>query len=75
MMFFYIIATNRQEGAESDMEGEVVDLDTFFSEFMEQRFGHVETGGRSGGATSLFCPDSLIASNIGSFGVSVEVGW
>ena len=60
-VFFDIIATNRKESAETDVEGKVFDLDAFGLKFFDKFFGHIKTSGRGGGGAEFFSPDSLIA--------------
>ena len=75
VMLFDIVATDREESAEADMEGEVFDLDAFGLEFFDKFFGHIETGGRGGGGAEFFGPDGLVAFDIVGVGVAMEIWW
>ena len=74
-VFFDIVATNRKESAETDVEGKVFDLDAFGLKFFDKFFGHIKTSGRGGGGAEFFSPDSLIAFDIILVGVAMEIGW
>ena len=75
VVFFDVVAADRKESAESNMEGEIFYLDTFLLKFLNKTFSHVEAGGWCGGRTEFFGPDRLIAFDVFGVGVAMEVGW
>ena len=75
VVFFDVIAADREESAEADMEGEIFDLDAFGLEFFDKFFSHIETGGRCSGGAELFGPNGLIAFNVVLIGIAMEIWW
>ena len=75
MVLLDIVATNWQESAKANMKSKVLDLNAFGFEFDEGFFGHVETGGWSGGGAEFFSPNGLIALNVVGVGVAMEIWW
>ena len=75
VVFFDFIAADWQEGAEADVEGEILNLDAFGLELGDEIFGHVEAGGRSGGGAVFFSPNGLVAFDVGLGGIAVHVRW
>jgi hypothetical protein len=75
MVFLDVVATNWQESAKADMKSKIFDLDAFSFELGKSFFGHVEAGGWSGGGAEFFSPDSLIALNVVSVSVAMEIWW
>lgn len=73
VMFFDLVAADREESAEADVKGKILDLDAFGSELAEELFGHVEAGGWSGGRAELFGPNGLIAFDVVLVGIAMEV--
>lgn len=75
MMLFDVVGANWEESTEADMKSKILNLNAFFSEFLHKRFGHIETGGRSGGGTKLFCPNGLVTFNIVRIGIAMKIWW
>ena len=73
VMLLDVVAANREEGAKSDVESKIFDLDTFFLEFLHQGFSHIETGSWSSGRAELLGPDGLVTLNIIFVGVAMEI--
>ena len=75
VVFFDVVAADREESAEADMEGEVFDLNAFGLEFFDKFFGHIETCGWCSSRTEFFSPNGLIAFNVVSIGIAMEIRW
>ena len=73
VVIFDIVATNRKEGAKSDVESKIFDLNVFGLKFFDEFFGHIETGGWGSGGAKLFSPNGLITLNVVLVSVTVEV--
>lgn len=75
MVLLDIVATNWQESTKANMKSKVLDLNAFGFKFGEGFFGHVKTGGWSGGGAEFFGPNGLIALNVVGVGVAMEIWW
>lgn len=73
MVLLDIVATNWQESTKANMKSKVLDLNAFGFKFGEGFFGHVETGGWSGGGAEFFSPNGLIALNVVGVGIAMEI--
>lgn len=71
VVLFDIVGADGQKSTEADMERKILNLDAFVLEFLQEGFGHIETGGWSSSRAELFGPDSLIAFDVVSIGVAV----
>lgn len=73
VVFFDVVAADWQESAETDVKGEIFDLDTFVFELFDELLGHIKAGGWSGSGAVFFGPDSLVALDVGLSGVATHV--
>ncbi len=68
-----ILGADRLEGAEADVEGDVLDLDALCFQRVEDLGGEVEAGRGRGGGAGLVGVDGLVAGAILSLVVAVDV--
>ena len=73
LMLLNIVSANREESAETDVKGEIFDLDALILELFHEFFGHIKAGGWRSGRAEIFGPDSLIALDVFFFGIAMHV--
>ncbi len=74
-MVFDFVTTDGEEGAETDVKGEIFNNDAFLLETIEEVLGHIETCSRRSGGAHLLGPDGLVALFVIIGGVAMKIWW